>query len=111
MIAAVCCTQTAAPALSGLRGTVVRGPTLPVCRAGTACSAPAMRVVLVFRRNGREARTRTDAKGRYRVALVPGVWSVGLTSTGVGSGLTPRRVRVVAGRVRVVDLSIDTGIR
>lgn len=96
---------------SGLRGTAVRGPTMPVCKVGTPCSAPAAHVVLVFRRNGRTARTRTDGRGRYRVVLAPGTWQVSLASRRAGFGVVPRSVRVVAGRVREVRFSIDTGIR
>jgi hypothetical protein len=96
---------------SGLRGTVTRGPITPVCRVGTPCEAPAAKVVLVFRREGRVARTTTDAKGRYRIALAPGTWAVSLTRTGIGSMVYPRQARVVAHTFRLVDLSIDTGIR
>lgn len=96
---------------SGLRGTVMRGPVVPVCRVGQSCDAPAARVVLVFRRAGREARTTTGADGRYRIALAPGTWTVSLTRTGLGSRISPREVVVVRGRFRVVDLAIDTGIR
>ena len=97
---------------SGLRGTVMRGPTAPVCRTGMPCSAPAVRTVLVFRRAGHVVRATTDAKGRYRVALSPGSWTVSLAHrTRLGRGIAPTRTRVAAGVFRTVDLSIDTGIR
>jgi hypothetical protein len=94
-----------------LSGTVTRGPTAPVCRAGTPCSAPARRIVLVFRHAGASARTTTDGAGRYRIALAAGTWRVSLDRTGVGTSVAPATVRVEAGRLRRVDLSIDTGIR
>ena len=96
---------------SGLRGTVTRGPIVPVCKVGEPCDAPAAKVVLVFRRAGRVARTTTDAKGRYRITLAPGIWAISLTRTGLGNMIYPRQARVVAGAFRLVDLSIDTGIR
>jgi hypothetical protein len=69
--------------------------------------------MLVFLRNGRVVRrTTTNAKGRYRVRLVPGTYSVRLTKKPrIGRGLEPVRARVVANRFRRVDFSIDTGIR
>jgi hypothetical protein len=90
---------------------VTRGPIQPVCRVGTPCSEPAARVVLVFRRGSTAVRAMTDGRGRYRVSLAAGLWRVGLTRTGIGALVQPASVRAVAGRVRTVDLAIDTGIR
>ncbi len=87
------------------------GRRAPVCRAGESCVTPARRTLLVFRRDGAEARTRTDGSGRYRITLAPGVWHVSLTRRGLGTAVSPATVRVVGGRVRTVGLSIDTGIR
>jgi hypothetical protein len=103
-----------APAVdgSGVRGMVRLGPITPVCTLGVPCSVPAPNLSLVFSRGGRRVTTRTDAAGRYRVRLAPGTWDV---STGarrrIGSGVTPRSVRVVPGRMRLVNLEVDTGIR
>lgn len=96
---------------SGLRGSVTRPPTKPVCAQNSSCSAPAANAVLLFTRNATTVRTRTDARGRYRVTLAPGWWAVRAGTPRIGSGVSPRLVRVVAGRFRVVDLDIDTGIR
>ncbi len=97
---------------SGLRGVVMRSPTMPVCEEGVPCSAPAKNTTLVFTRETSVVRTRTDATGHYRVALAPGWWSVRTAPVvRIGSGLTPRRVRVLAGRFRRVEFVIDTGIR
>jgi hypothetical protein len=105
----------AVPAMSAssgvLTGTVTRGPTTPVCRAGTPCTEPARQLVLVFRRPGAVERTRTDNAGHYRVHLPVGSWRVSLTRVGVGTVLDPVEVQVVGGRIRTVDFSIDTGIR
>jgi hypothetical protein len=98
---------------SGLRGTVVRSPIRPVCVIGEPCSAPASNTAIVFARAGRRTvTTRTDARGRYRVVLAPGVWTV--RTSGVprlGTGISPKSVRVYAGRFKVVDFDVDTGIR
>lgn len=111
VVLAACSVASGATGRSGLRGTVFRGPTTPVCRAGTPCTAPAAHVVVVFRRNGHAIRTRTDARGRYRIVLAPGTWQIALASRRSGFRIAPRQVKVVAGRFRIVRLSIDTGIR
>lgn len=113
VLAATVCVAPASAALAvtGLHGAVTRGPTSPVCRIGAPCSAPAARTLLVFRRLGVVVRVETDARGRYRVALAAGTWAVSLARTGVGATVAPSRVRAVAGTMRMVDLSIDTGIR
>jgi hypothetical protein len=96
---------------SGLRGIVVRAPTAPACVKSALCSAPAKNTTLVFTNRSRVVRTQTDAKGRYRVGLAPGWWRVRTARAGVGSGIHPQRVQVAAARFRLVDFSIDTGIR
>jgi hypothetical protein len=94
-----------------LTGTVTRGPIAPVCVAGRPCDAPARRIVLLFGHGGATVRTRTDGAGHYTVTLAAATWRVSLDRTGVGTSISPATVRVVAGRTRRVDLSIDTGIR
>jgi hypothetical protein len=106
--------SAAAPAglASGLRGIVMRGPTKPVCTETEPCEEPAAGVVLRFARLGRVvARVRTSAAGAYRVTLRPGRYSVTTPQRGVGAGLTPRVVRVPAGRIARVDFHLDTGIQ
>jgi hypothetical protein len=105
----IAATLAASVALGGLHGVVTRGPVAPVCRAGTPCSAPAAHVTLVFSRQGVTRRATTDAAGRYRVALRPGLWLVGAPR--FGFRMRPASVRVAAGANRRVDLSLDTGIR
>jgi hypothetical protein len=99
--------------LSGLNGVVMRGPTTPVCRVGTPCSAPAVGAILVFSRNGVvAARVRTGAGGRYAVRLTPGTYSVAQpVAPKIGEGLQPRQVVVRRGVFALVNFLIDTGIR
>ena len=99
--------------VSGLHGTVTRGPTMPVCIAGQPCTAPAPGLVLVFSRRGRDvARVRTGPRGGYRLLLAPGLYDVRTaTHPSVGRGLSPRTVRVPRGRVARVNFALDTGIR
>jgi hypothetical protein len=102
----------AATAGSGLRGVVMRGPTMPVCQEGVPCSAPAKGVALLFARAGITVVARTDDAGHYRVALRPGTWTISLRQKpGIGRGLEPRSALVRADTWTTVNLSIDTGIR
>src|ERR1700688_936213 len=97
---------------SGLYGIVMRGPITPVGAAGRPCAKPAAGVVFTFWRGGTAtARVVTDLRGRYRVALRPGTYSVRAAgATLIGRGLEPRSVVVPAAWKRQA-FSIDTGIR
>jgi hypothetical protein len=111
-LAALAATSAEATAPSGLRGLVTSSPIMPVCMEGVPCSGPAKNTPLVFFRKGKKVSTRTDTTGHYRVALAPGWWNVRTaTPLRIGSGISPRSIRVFAGRFRVVHLDIDTGIR
>ena len=94
---------------SGLHGVVTRGPITPMCVAEAPCSAPVPGAVLVFTQAGHAAvRARTGKTGAYRIVLAPGTYSVALTPA---RRMAPAAARVVGGRFRRVDFSIDTGIR
>jgi carboxypeptidase family protein len=96
---------------AGLRGTVIRGPTAPVCRTGQSCSKPAVKALLLLTRSGRPTvRVRTDAQGRYHASLEPGAYRVTIPRR-EGMSIAPRSALVTAGRTRRIDFRIDTGIR
>ena len=105
---------TIAVLASGLYGTVTKGPTTPVCRAGQPCSAPAQ-VTLLFRPergSTRTTRVHTDARGHYRVLLAPGTYAVSTVERiGVSRNIRPRLVHVRPSHVDRLDFAIDTGIR
>jgi hypothetical protein len=97
---------------SGLRGLVMQGPTGPVCRSDDSCEEPAGGIFLQFRRGGRVvAEVKTTRAGRYTVRLRAGSYAVKTPRRRVGSGLTPRVVRVPRGRIARVDFHLDTGIQ
>jgi hypothetical protein len=103
------CSDSAA---SGLYGRVVISPAQPVCRVGVPCTAPAKNTWLTFSAHGRRvARTRTDLRGRYRLALPPGAYAVRVAVRVIGRGLEPQRAVVRTGRYRRVDFTLDVGIR
>lgn len=104
------CASAAGTTPSGLRGTFRVGPLQPVCVEGQPCDGPARNATLAFTRNGRTTRTRTNDAGAYRVTLAPGWYSV-RTSVGISHVPDPARVRVLAGRYRLVRFTADTGIR
>ena len=99
-------------ATGGLKGRVMRGPTMPVCRVGVPCEAPARGQKLMFIRSGKViGRTTTDQKGYYRVALKSGPYAVRTNRTGFENIPQPSRVTVPTARFKRVNFHIDTGIR
>jgi len=95
-------------ALTLLHGIVRIGPTMPVCQSGVPCDKPAAHVTLTFTRRTAHVRVTTDARGRYRVKLAPGTWTV---RARVGMRIAPARVVVPRALTWRRDFSIDTGIR
>ncbi len=102
-----------APAVSGIAGRLTLGPACPVepC-PNTDRGRPAEYEVKTVR--GRRVATFvTDAEGRFRVEVPPGVYLIaplGLSSDGADVPATPRIV-VRAGILTRVTLTFDTGIR
>jgi hypothetical protein len=97
--------------LSGLQGTVMRGPTAPVCRSGVPCSAP-VQVTLVFARPGHVYRTRSTRTGHYEIRVPAGYYAVSTVERiGIRPNISPRAVHVRRGHVDKLDFMIDTGIR
>ena len=90
-----------------------RGPIVPVCSAQASCDGPAAGVRLVVRQRGvAVAHAITDRRGRARLAVSPGRYSVTASYSG---SLKPRiesaSVLVAAGRTSLLRFVFDTGIR
>jgi len=97
--------------VSGFHGTVMKGPTVPVCRQGEPCSAPAQ-VTLLFHRAGHTYRTRSAANGTYRITLPAGYYTVSTVERiGITPNIRPHAVHVRRAYNDRLDFSIDTGIR
>jgi hypothetical protein len=112
LLATLAASPTGAGSPTGIRGTVIRSPTTPVCREGKSCSAPAAGVSLVVTRNGTVvARATTAMDGSFRIVLAPGRYVVRLGRPPRIGGMPPRAVRIWQGQFTTVRLVIDTGIR
>ena len=107
---AIGCGSAGGGTATGFRGYVKRGPTMPVCRVGVPCTAPAKDVKLRFSRAGKLAATATtNDRGWYRVVLPAGRYTVSVNAK--GSAFGPRTATAQKGRMIRRDFLIDTGIR
>ncbi len=106
-------TTAASPPSPNVRGTLTRGPVMPVCLEGRSCDAPAPGVVLVISRLRQDVRRlTTGVAGRFAIRLEPGSYSIrALRRSLIGGGVTPSRFRVPAGGSVLLRLHLDTGIR
>jgi hypothetical protein len=99
----------------GLYGLVTRSPTRPVCSAEESCSEPAAHTRLRLLRGAvLVATVTTDARGRYRIRLPRGLYTVriaGAQPGGIGGRIDPASVRVTRAVWRRQNFDIDTGIR
>jgi hypothetical protein len=96
-----------------VRGAVLAGPTCPVERAEKPCPpAPvAARIEVEVSSGERVAHTRTNAEGRYRLALAPGEYTLVVRTAAGGPFCAPVTVKVAADRAVQANISCDTGIR
>ena len=98
--------------VTGLEGTVLRGPIQPVCRVGQPCDAPFSAGFQVWQQQRLVAQFRSDSAGHYQVLLSPSAYTVMADS---GAPIFPRgQTRMVTvGPIGLThaDLSFDTGIR
>jgi hypothetical protein len=98
--------------VSGLFGTVFRGPITPLCQETQPCVEPAAGVRLTFVHDGTAVRSViTSSTGRYRVRLPAGSYVVRLTKTSSIERMRPTSVIVRRGAMTRHSFFIDTGIR
>lgn len=105
---------TQAPAgESGIDGTVTIGPTCPVQRVESPCpDRPYEASITVLDAAGRQvAETRSNANGRFRLALPPGAYTLVPQATGTPPTAQEQTVTVVAGGFTAVQIAYDSGIR
>jgi hypothetical protein len=100
---------------SGIRGTVLLGPTCPVETLESPCpDRPLADVeIRVFRGSDVVATVRSDGEGRFAVALDPGRYEVQAVVEEGGPGMSAKPVDVVvtSGVFNDVNVPVDSGIR
>ncbi len=112
-----CTNQTASAGI--LEGKVTVGPLTPVEQAGVTPPAPPAEV---FTSRGIEIRQKDDADvyktvhfnadGTYSISLHEGTYTVRLISSGIDRAAElPASVKITAGEVTELNITIDTGIR
>jgi hypothetical protein len=98
---------------TGLEGVVRRGPITPVCRVDQPCDAPFAASFEIRHGQDLVARFRSDSAGLFRVALLPGSYTVVPDSTAPLLGASHQAQPVIVGPEGLthVELDFDTGIR
>jgi hypothetical protein len=100
---------------SGIRGTVLLGPTCPVETLESPCpDRPLADVeIRVLRGSDVVATVRSDGEGRFAVALDPGRYEVQAVVEEGGPGMSAKPVDVVvtSGVFNDVNVPVDSGIR
>jgi hypothetical protein len=102
---------------SGIRGTVVLGPTCPVEaspgeNAPIPCLTPyAATLVILNNENARVAQVASGADGNFEINLPPGDYVIAPESGDPYPIAQPLPVTVIAGQYSDVEVNYDTGIR
>jgi len=68
-------------------------------------------LTLMFVREGHAEKTKTDAKGHYRIQLSPGSYGVRVRGARLRTSLKPRTATVSSGGFGKLDFRYDPGIR
>jgi hypothetical protein len=106
-------TPSPAPTGSGIRGTVLAGPTCPVERPESPCPPrPVSADIRVTTPGGSlVATTRSDDSGAFAVAVPPGSYEVAALPGEILPRCTPEKVTVIPTATTSVTIHCDTGIR
>jgi hypothetical protein len=108
------CGHPASPTpATGLTGTVLRGPTSPVCRIDVPCTAPFSAGFTIERSGTQVGQFRSDAAGRFAASLQPGTYRVipDADAPLLAPRSQARTIEVGAIGLTDVQLEFDTGIR
>ena len=97
----------------GVTGIALVGPSCPVIQQDTPCPDQPFEGEIAARTlAGVEVvRTRTNADGRFTLALPPGTYDVVSLTIGVLPAPASERVTVLAGQFTEIMLLLDSGIR
>ena len=95
---------------TGLTGTILRGPIMPVCQVNVPCDGP-MAAQFSVKQNSRTVATfQTDSAGRFTIALRPGTYVI-VPNADPLMNQQSAPVTVQAHGLTSVQLRFDTGIR
>jgi carboxypeptidase family protein len=93
-------------------GTVLAGPVSPVSRPGVPATRPVRQATVeALRGSDIVAAARTDAAGRYKLALQPGTYVIRAKAGRYLSRKPAETINISSGETRTVDFVFDTGIR
>ncbi|OGZ42072.1 MAG: hypothetical protein A3C80_01490 [Candidatus Ryanbacteria bacterium RIFCSPHIGHO2_02_FULL_45_43] len=100
---------------SGVKGTILLGPTCPVMREPPEpeCSDKPIQGAFIVQNvigSAEYARFRTDTNGRFLVHLPAGEYSI-IWENPLGPGIQGHLVNVIAGETSEYTITFDTGIR
>jgi hypothetical protein len=115
-LAAAACSSPASPtSTTGLRGTVTRGPTAPVCQVNVPCDAPfsAGFTATSAASPASVAHFRSNTVGEFTVYLAPGSYRIVPDADApiISPSSQARTVSVGSSGLTDIDLHFDTGIR
>jgi len=99
--------------LGTVTGRVTAGPTCPVERIGYPCPPESVSAMVQARTAHGQvvASTHTDSKGRYRLQLRPGTYTLAAVTPKPLPRCSATKVTVVANHTTSASISCDTGIR
>jgi hypothetical protein len=101
------------PPVTGLVGTMLRGPVMPVCRPTVPCDAPFAASFVAQQDQRTVATFQSDSLGQFLVGLSPGTYLIvpGPNAPIISPGSQTREVTVGPVGLTKVQLEFDTGIR
>jgi hypothetical protein len=111
--ASAACGAPAAPGGTTLVGTVMRGPTQPVCQVAVPCEAPFSAGFTAEQRGRVVAAFRSDSQGRFELKLNPGDYLIvpGPDAPIISPKAQAKEVVVASAGPTTIVLHFDTGIR
>ena len=114
LVLAGCTTDTGYPVSTGLSGTVLRGPTQPVCSVDQPCiDEPFSASFSVYRGPRRAGQFHSDSLGAFAITLAPGAYRIvpGPDAPLLNPTEQVKDVEVGTTGTTSVELVFDTGIR
>jgi hypothetical protein len=113
VIGSACSRRASHTITTGVEGTISAGPTCPVEHEGQPCApSPVQAQVTVLATDGRTtAHAASDAKGRFRVSVPPGSYTLHVAVPGPFPACPDTAITVPGEATVTSDILCDTGIR